>query len=374
MTEAPRRRLFFLITSSGFGGAETLLQQTVARLSPEYECRVCSIKPKGEMARQIEAAGIRVDSLELDLHLAWWKPWTIVTALVRLVHLLREARPDILQASLFQADVFGAFAGTIAGVPVRLATLHMVLKKKWPALVLERLMAPLLSAYIAVSDDIRKFYCERLWLPERKAHVIYNFVDVDDLRARSGNPLPDGFRRDPKRPTAVMIGRLDPQKGLSVLVQAAALLRSRVPGFELWLVGTGPDQQRLQTLISDEGLEETVRFAGFQPDPIPFLAAADVLVLSSYEEGLPLVILEAMALSKPVAATSVGAVSEAVMDRKTGLLVPTGRADLLAAALETILNDPVKMKFFGENALKRVEETFAANRSIEKLKVLYQAL
>lgn len=368
-----RIRIFYLITSSHFGGAETLLYEQVASLDQKvFEPLVCSIKPAGGIAEKIRTLGVPVISLDLDLKKSLFQPWKPLAAFRRLVGLLKEFNPHILHSSLFQADVLGALAGKTAGVPMRLATLHMVLKRKLPELILERMLAPYINCYLAVSKNMRDIFVRWFFLPGAKIQVIHNAVSTEDVVDRSKAPLPTGVSIDWSRPTFVMVGRIDPQKDLDTLLEAMKALSVKGSSAQLVLVGDGPDRARLTEKVRDLNLESAVTFAGYQFNPMPFIARSLALVLSSREEGLPLVVLEAMALSKAVIATNVGALSEAVVPSENGLLVPKGDASALADALEKTAANPMVAKKWGERGRDIVNEKFSVRVMRERLTHFYR--
>ncbi|MBI4667861.1 MAG: glycosyltransferase [Elusimicrobia bacterium] len=371
-----RRRVFLLITSSGFGGAETLIYQIACRLHCEgrHEILVCSIKPKGAVAFMLEDKGVRVESLDMLARKEWKTPWKIFMKTLKLIRLLRAFQPDILHASLFQADVLAAVCGLLAGVPVRLATVHMVLKKKFPALIIERLLAPLITRYIAVSQDIKKFYVSKLFLPPDKIEVIYNAVEESNVLRRSRQDVAAGCRFPSNQALMAMIGRLDDQKGIDYLLQAVKTMVSKKINIGLLLIGDGPERKRLREAAGRLNLDQHVHFLGFQQNPMPLLAASQALVLSSLEEGLPFVVLEAMALGKPVVSTAVGAVPEAVKNGESGILIAPRDPAALAQAMETIISKPDIAKAMGEKGREILRKHFLVSVTQEQLEALYDRL
>jgi len=368
----PPRRVLLVITSSDFGGAETLAAQLARGLSPSrFRVKVCSVKPKGRLALALEQADVEVVSLEAELRSAWRAPWRLLQAFRRLRRLIRDFRPEIIHTSLFQADVLGVLAGAAERVPVRVTTVHMVLRRKWFQLVLERALAPWVDRFIPVSEDLRRFYRRRLALPEDKMEVIYNGVDPDSVLNRSREPLSAMASNKEGPPRLCALGRLDPQKRWQDLLKAAALLKGRGVPFEVFLVGDGPESLRLRNLAAEWGVSDRIHFAGYQSNPMPFLAGSSALVLCSGEEGLPLVVLEAMAAAKPVVATAVGGVPELVIHGETGLLVAPGDRDALRRALADLLADPERARRLGEAGRERVRASFTASAANDRVMSIY---
>jgi glycosyltransferase involved in cell wall biosynthesis len=163
-------------------------------------------------------------------------------------------------------------------------------------------------------------------------------------------------RHDAATPRLVAVGRLKPPKDCLTLVRALAALPSG--SFEALIVGDGPDRGALEAEIRRLGLAERVRLAGERRDVPALLAASDVFVLSSASEGLPVSVLEAMAAELPVVASAVGGMHELVVNGETGLLVPPGDVDELAAALGRLIADRDLRRRFGTAGRARAEALF----------------
>jgi glycosyltransferase involved in cell wall biosynthesis len=159
-----------------------------------------------------------------------------------------------------------------------------------------------------------------------------------------------------------------------VLLRALPPLVRRFPRLRCLVVGDGPLDGALRREAEALGLAGHCRFTGARPDVADLLAAVDVVVLPSLSEGLPFVLLEAMAVGKPVVATRVGGNPEVVEDGTTGLLVPPGDADALGAALARLLDDSAAAAAMGGRGQARVRERFTVRAMIEALEALYASL
>jgi glycosyltransferase involved in cell wall biosynthesis len=164
------------------------------------------------------------------------------------------------------------------------------------------------------------------------------------------------------------VARLDPQKGLGDLLEAAA----RVPDASFVVAGDGPDRERLGETARSLGLHDRVCFLGHRDDVPDLLRSCDVFVLPSLYEGFPLSVLEAMAAGKPVIATAVGGTPEAVSDGETGFLVPPGDPSALAAAIRAVLSDPVLARRLGSAGRERACRTFSAAEMVRHVVRLYE--
>ena len=345
-----RPRVLIVVTLAETGGAQTYVTSLLPALVAEFDV-VVAAHGRGPLLEASRRAGARVVALE---HVRRpLSPWRDLRGLLELVALLRRERPDILHANSSKAGVLGRLAAALSGVPIRIFTVHgwafsahtgiaSALYKR-----AEQVMRPLTTITICVAESERAAgLATRACDPERTI-VIRNGVDADVAAVST--------RSDGAEPTIVAVGRLQRPKDPLTLARALGRVRA---SFSAVIVGEGPDRPRLEAEIRRLGLERAVALAGDRSDVADMLARADVFVLSSNSEGLPLSILEAMAAALPVVASSVGGVPEAVEDGDTGLLVPPRDPVRLAAALERLLVDPALRRRLGANGRDRVREHF----------------
>jgi glycosyltransferase involved in cell wall biosynthesis len=348
----PRKpRLLVLITLAEPGGAQTSVSLLLPGLADRFEVTLAAhgSGPLREAARAVGVPFVQLEHLRRPIH-----PWHDALGLAELVRLCRRLRPDIVHAHSSKAGVLGRVAAMLAGVPIRVFTVH-----GWPFgaygglqgrlfLWLERLMRPITTSVICVADSTRELGLkERACDPERTL-VIHNAVDTSGFARSRG-------RRDP--PRIISIGRLAFPKDFATLVEA---LRRVEAEHEAVLVGDGPDLHDVTAEIRRRGLSTQIGLVGARRDVGDLLAEADVFVLSSRSEGFPISILEAMAAGLPVVASDVGGVAEAVVDGTTGLLVPSGDPSALADALQRLLRDAELRRSFGAAGRDRVLRRFDA--------------
>jgi glycosyltransferase involved in cell wall biosynthesis len=269
-----------------------------------------------------------------------------------LVRVFRRERPDILHANSSKAGVLGRLAARVAGVPIRIFTVHGWAFSAYSGIKGrlyywgDRLVEPLTTVTICVSEGERKAGIAAGTCDAERTVVIPNAVDVD------GAPRASHQR---KMPRIIAVGRLKAPKDFLTLVRAAGMLPE---GAETLIVGEGPDRPRLEQEIRALGVAERVRLLGERYDVPKLLADADVFVLSSASEGMPVSVLEAMAAGLPVVSSHVGGVPELVVDGETGILVRPGDASALAAALSSLIADPAERRRLGAAGRARAEERF----------------
>jgi L-malate glycosyltransferase len=214
-------------------------------------------------------------------------------------------------------------------------------------------------------------------LPARRIAVVPNFVDAgafeppaDEERRALMSAL--GLRGD--APTIGVVANLHPVKDHASLLRATASLRQQWPDLQVIFIGDGERRSALEGLASELGIRDQVIFAGRRSNQPNLHHLFDISVLCSTSEGLPNSILEAMAAGKPVVATSVGAIPDAVVHGETGILVPPSAPADLAAALSALLADPAKSRAMGLAGQRRARETFSPEGALSSLARLYESL
>ena len=196
-----------------------------------------------------------------------------------------------------------------------------------------------------------------------RLHVVHCGIPIDEFTNSSNGDGRKGSLR------VLYLGRLVPEKGQAVLLQAVALLSKRGHSVKITLAGDGPSRPGLERIAEQLGIASLSSFVGAvsQEELHALYANASVFCLPSYAEGVPVVLMEAMAMGLPVVSTRIAGIPELVEDGRTGLLVSPGRPDELADALQRVLDDPSLYGKIGSNAREKVILEFNADRSAEQL-------
>jgi starch synthase (maltosyl-transferring) len=278
-----------------------------------------------------------------------------------------------LQTFLFHANILGRVAAAWAGVPHCVSGIRVAERRsKWP-LRLDRLTNRFVDFHVCVSQAVADFSADVAGLPRARLSVIPNGVDVATYAA--ADPADRQALGLPQDAYVVLaVGRLDPQKGLHHLFDAARGLLPRFPELHFVLVGDGPLHSELKARAEQAPLTGRIHLTGWRPDVPSLLKMGDALVLPSLWEGMPNVVLEAMAAGLPVVASRVEGVAELVIPEQTGLLVSPGAAGELESAISRLLADPERGRVMGRNGQVRVSAHFSWETMVERYVSLYEHL
>ncbi len=227
------------------------------------------------------------------------------------------------------------------------------------------------DVFVAVSDAIARGLVIA-GVPADRVTVVHNGVDADALDRAAAAEAPAGLPGT--RPLVGCVARLERVKGVDLFVRVAGVLSRDRPDVSFAVVGDGSQRAELETASRDEGLAGRLAFLGVVASAAPALARFDVCVVPSRSEGLPMVVLEAMALARPVVATAVGGIPEAVDDGATGILVRPEDPEALAAAIGSLLDDRERASAMGRAGRERVGARFSADEQRRRYLEIFAGL
>ncbi len=363
-------RILHLRNSDRLGGPERLILEQARRAAPDVEVTLASFAREGAPHPFLDEArrlGLRA------LPVAQRGSYD-----VRVVGLVRAAidllLPHVVLGHDYKADLVLARAARGRAV-ARAALVHGYTGENRKVRAFEALDRRCLrsaDAVVAVAASVRAALA-RAGVPADRIHAIENGIDVEAV-AREAASARDAVRAEwglsPDEPCVLSLGRLSPEKGQDVLLDA--WLRLALPRGVLVLAGEGASRAGLER-AAGAARAGSVRFAGWRTDPWRCLGAADVLVLPSRTEGLPLALLEAMAAGVPGVATRVGGMPDALDDGRCGRLVPPDDAAALAGALRAGL-EPAGTRALVAAARSRVAERYPVERQVRALEALWRRL
>jgi len=383
-------RILFLITKFGRGGAERALYELVSRIDGvRFAPQVAALGGEEYYSARYRALGLPVHHLGLasargagpvgaSLGLARGVP--------RLARLLRRERIQVLQTFLFHANMAGRFAAALARTPVSLGAVRTAEPRRWHTL-LDGVTFGLTDGEVCVSEAVRRFQASRAGLDERRLPVIPNGVDpaafpvaaapfgrgggqslAARARARAQLGLP------PEAPVFCFVGRLAPAKSLPDLIDAFSRLAGADDKALLVIAGDGPLAAQVRSMVRRLNLSGRVRLTGWLDDPRRLYTASDCFVLASRVEGMPGVVLEAMASGLPVVSTDAPGCAETVVEGQSGFLVPRGDWAALAMRMTMLIHEPDRAAEMGRRGRARAFDVFNVERAVRAYEALYEGL
>ena len=366
-----RIRLLFLVNGFAIGGGELklleLAKELLRRYSERFAVVVCSVGQGGPLQKEFEALDVRTEVFEK-------KGKYDISLIGKVARLIREENIDVVQTTLFYADVIGTLAARMAGkIPVvSWEAITEPYRKKH--LLAYWLASRWFSVSVAVSDAIRRQVIEERRVSPDKAMTIHYGVDTEKFHPMHRNVLRKEIGLNRKEKILGTVARLAEQKGHCYLLDAAPSILQEHPDVHFVFAGDGPLRSELESQTCRNNLNGHVHFLGFRSDVRELMSEFDVFVLPSLWEGLPNVVLEVMACGKPVVATAVDGTPEAIVDGETGLLVPPRDPKALAEAIIKLLGDEKNIKTMGIKGRERVEQSFSLETQIDRFVELYEKL
>jgi glycosyltransferase involved in cell wall biosynthesis len=360
-------RIVQVAGSADWGGGERYLELLARHLDRGRFTLEVVVPGPGALCGRLAALGVPVHVVTLEALVS-------VAAVTRLAGAFRRLGADLVQAHGARSNVYARLAARLAGTRAVVSTVHNALTdypvspaRRAVYRALDRVTLPLASRVLCVAGALAAPYRGR-------AVVVRNGIDVEDFdlvtvaasaRARRRVLAPGGG------PLLGFVGRLTPQKDPLAFVQALARVRRVRADVGGVIVGDGPLREDVERAVRARGLDSCCRVLGARDDVAALLAALDVFVLTSVSEGLPFVILEAMALERPVVATAVNGVVEVVEPDVSGRLVARGDGDALARAVLDTLADADRARAMGRAGRRRIEADFTASRMVRETEALY---
>lgn len=360
-------KLLYLNHVAYLGGAEVALLNLLTDLDRDrYAPTVCC--PAGPLAEAVQAMGVRWRPIPRLHGLNRWNLPRFVGRLPTLAAAIRRESPDIIHANTNCASQYAGLLGRWRQIP----TMGHI-RDIEPLGRMGRRAIRQPTRLIAISEAVVEFLTQE-GIPQHRMTKIHDGVDLAQYIPQSA-PM-----RPRPGPLIGIIAQLGQRKGHHVLLEAVNELVADFPALRLWIVGQEPRHsrerytERLRTYVHDHQLDQHVSFQGFRPDIPDILARLDIVVVPSLQEPFGKVVIEGMAMQKPVIASAVGGIPEIVVPDETGLLVPPGDAAALRRALQRLLRDPDLRIRMGTRGRQRVEALFTSTRNVQQTELVYEQL
>lgn len=308
--------------------------------------------------------------------LPWGHARNLPGAVFQLWRRVRKATNPILHSHDTRSDLVAMIVSRLVRCPLVISN-HAWHPAELKRKVLESIRAKLMHAANLVISVSRNTHIETLerGVPASKCMYLYSGIDLEPYasaptRAQARKTLDlqdDAF-------VVGNIARLWPEKEQATLVDAAALLATRYPTVRFLIVGSGPLENELRIKIRKAGLDHVVLMPGYCEDFVSVLAALDIFAFPSSAEGTPMVIYSAMAMGVPIVASPVSGVGEILADNESGMFVPAADPEALAAAIESLIQDPLHARQLGDTARLNCNTHYSAAVAIERLEEIYRKL
>jgi glycosyltransferase involved in cell wall biosynthesis len=361
-----RVKVLQLISSGGYYGAENMLLNLCAS-QQKAGCENSLMlfynvhAPNVEFYERARRRGLSVRMVHCQGRADW-------RAVRQIEECIQEDGIELLHTHGYKADLYGYVAARRSGKPI-VATCHNWVGGTAALGIynhLDRMALKRFQGLAAVSDAVAQRLLDS-GVAAKKIRTIANGIDVGPFE----HALPSPALNFDGSKVIGMVARLDLQKGFEYLLRAARELCGTFPALKVVIVGEGPDRQAIENMIQRFGLESNVILAGQHSDMPAVYAAMDIFVLPSLNEGLPMTILEAMAASKPVIATRVGAIPSVIKDGETGLLVNPEDVNGLRNALARLLTDSNLCRRIGAAGHDWVSHNYTSEAMALKYRQMY---
>ena len=310
-----------------------------------------------------KARSRKLNTVEMDIH-ADFDPFIIL----KLYRFFKKTNVSVICCN-FEKDV------RLGGIAAKLAGVRSIFVRKGLSLIYEKWRYRMAYKYIVEhiitpAHFIKRQFEKFKWIDQNNIHVIHNGVGIPDTKDFDRDTILS-LNSSIKRPVVFAAGSLFWQKGFEYLIEAVSLLNEKSCFPHVVIAGKG-DPEPYRQLAKDFNVEEYIHFAGHRNDIQELMFSADCFVLSSIDEGLPNVVLEAMSVGTPVIAADAGGTNEIINDGVNGFIVPIKNSKMLAARIETVLSDPNRRENMGQRGLETVKKRFVIKTMVDNVESVFK--
>ncbi|MBC8553087.1 MAG: glycosyltransferase family 4 protein [Candidatus Brocadiales bacterium] len=373
--------ILYVFDNLEFGGGERVFAQIINKLCRDKYKVTVACMPEGIFMERIKGSGASVKPIDMSSKFNF-------KVILQLANLIKEQRIDIVHSQGARADFFARLSAKLARVPVVISTVPMPVDgfdvnpiKKFIYIVLNKFSERFVDKFIVVSEALKDVMIERHKVDPQKVAMIYNGIEINEYRideaekvihGKLGLMEEIGLKSDV--PVIGVIGRLVWQKGFEYFIEAIPGVLNKFKDAKFLVVGEGLLEEELKAVSKKLKIDDKISFTGFRRDIKEILATIDIFVIPSLLEGLPMILLEAMGMGKPIVATDIDGIKEVLENGKTGLLVPPRDTVALTDAIVNLLIYRDQAHQMGINARRVVEEKFGVDIMVEKVEDVYEDL
>ena len=363
-------RILHLRKSEGFYGAEKviiLLSKGVKKYNytPVVGCLYDLRQPVGDLIVAAQENGIVAEKIICKSRLDF-------KALRQIISLIKKRKIDIIHSHGFKADIYGWLATRWTHVPI-IATKHgwtssnsIVCLWEW----IDMFFLRFFDQVVAVSEEVRYKLLRKI--PEQCVKLIPNGITVKSTVSQNVVSLRTKLGLEKTNQVVGIVGRLSIEKGHKFFLDAAKQIVEKIPSTRFLIVGEGSLRNKLEEYTNLLNLKNVVFFTGYRNDIREIYSLLDVIVSASLREGLPLTLLEAMAMEKPVVATRVGEINNLIQDKINGFLVSPEDSNSIARSVITLLKDKKLRTKIGKEARKTIQKKYSSEKMVEAYTLLYR--
>jgi len=361
-------RIMQITYGLNYGGLEQVILNLYQFLDKSrFNVSVCCMTQKGHVAHELEKLGCKIEYCDSSSRLNPYSKFLKIAAI------LKKHKIDIVHTHNTPAYFDGLVAAKLVNIPVVIHTDHCRFypdKKRY--MLAERLASLVTDRIIAVSAHTKRDLEKWEHISSRKIDVILNGIPpLNSLIADQSHQLRTSLGIKKNEKVIGSVGRLEYQKGYELLIQAAAIIENTKYPIKFVIVGEGSKKDELQQLIEQFNLAEKVILTGGKTNGVDYIQMFDMFALTSNFEGMPIVLLEAMAAKKPIVATNVGGVPEMIDHGMNGYLVNTRDPKVFAKYCHQLIDNPELMKNFGEHSYQKYVNEFTIDQMVRSYSKLY---
>lgn len=359
-------KILHIIPNLDIGGTEKILLELCRGLdSRQFQHLVLSLKAGGQTEQELRRLSVPVEILNsadsFGLGLA-----DLPRLYFRIRQTIKNFGPDILHTWLSRANVIGRIAAQGTGVPSVISSLRVMEIEKNYHLWSEYFTHSLADKVTVNCTALEKFAIQKIKIPKEKIVLIYNGIEVPKNLSSAGS-------QTRKEWVIGTIGRLHRQKGVDIFLHAAKEVLNQYPQCKFLIAGDGPEKENLKLLAQRLGIQSQVVFHGWVQPSSDFISSLDIFVLTSRWEGMPNVILEAMAFQKPIVSSAVGGVTDLLENQKEGLMFQPEDVQSCAQSIKTLIENEQLRKQISLSAYEKVRKKFSLEQMISSYQVLYES-
>ncbi len=352
--------IFFLNSFPAWGGGEKWVIEAGVGLKERGHNITISSLPGSASELKAKDVGLDTFPLMLKLDIAFWK-------IPGLMRFFKKTKTEVVICVQNRDVKVGALAAKLAGVPVVLVKngLDVIKKKPFHKITFTKFIDGIITNAKVLKDT----YMDYGWFEDSFIQVVYDGLEIPENIQKIDLREELSFPEDSK--LILSAGRLVEQKGFDYLIEVAEIAKKESKKWRFVVVGEGKLEKELKDNAMKKGVTKIIKFIGFRKDVLPYMNAADLIVLTSRSEGLSNVLTEAMSLGKTCVATAVNGVPELFEKNSAGLMVDKNNPQAIYEGIEKVLTDPNLKSKFESNALKRIKKDFLKETMIDRLENIF---